>query len=102
MADALPARLARSGYEIEFEDDFAEASLDQTKWLPRYLPQWSSRADSAARYDIGDSVLRLRIDRDQRPWCPEWDGDTRVSSLQTGVFSGPTGSRIGQHASRRT
>jgi glycosyl hydrolase family 16 len=97
MADALPARLARSGYEIEFEDDFAEASLDQTKWLPRYLPQWSSRAASAARYDLAEGLLRLRIDRDQSPWNPEFDGWLRVSSLQTGVFAGPLGSRIGQH-----
>ena len=41
--------------------------------------------------------LRLRIDRDQEPWCPEFDGDVRVSSLQTGVFAGPVGSSIGQH-----
>jgi hypothetical protein len=90
-------RLDRSGYRLEFEDDFDAPSLDRTRWLPYYLPQWSSRDASAARYDIGDSLLRLRIDRDQRPWCPEWDGDVRVSSLQTGVFAGPTGSRIGQH-----
>jgi hypothetical protein len=31
------------------------------------------------------------------PWCPEFDGEVRVSSLQTGVFSGPRGSAIGQH-----
>lgn len=90
-------RLDRSGYRLEFEDDFDGPSLEPTQWLPYYLPQWSSRAASAARYDIGDSFLRLRIDRDQEPWCPEWDGDVRVSSLQTGVFAGPIGSRIGQH-----
>jgi hypothetical protein len=90
-------RLDRSGYRLEFEDDFDAPSLDRTRWLPYYLPQWSSRVASAARYNIGDSLLRLRIDRDQEPWCPEWDGDVRVSSLQTGVFAGPAGSRIGQH-----
>jgi hypothetical protein len=52
---------------------------------------------AAARYDVGGGRLRLRIDHDQAPWCPEWDGEVRVSSLQTGVFSGPLGSRIGQH-----
>ncbi|MEO0734862.1 MAG: hypothetical protein AAFZ52_18640, partial [Bacteroidota bacterium] len=34
---------------------------------------------------------------DQRPWCPEFNGDVKVSSLQTGVFSGPLHSPLGQH-----
>jgi Glycosyl hydrolases family 16 len=92
--------LDRSGYELEFEDDFAGSSLDRTRWLPHYLPQWSSRAASAARYDVGDGLLRLRIDRDQPPWCPEFDGWLRVSSLQTGLFAGPVGSSLGQHRFR--
>jgi hypothetical protein len=37
------------------------------------------------------------IEGDQEPWCPELDGEVRVSSLQTGVFAGPLGSRVGQH-----
>lgn len=90
-------RLDRTDYRLEFEDDFDSPTLDRNRWLPYYLPQWSSRAASAPRYDIGDGVLRLRIDRDQQPWCPEWDDDVRVSSLQTGLFAGPVGSRIGQH-----
>jgi hypothetical protein len=36
------------------------------------------------------------IEADQQPWCPEFDGRTRVSSLQTGLFAGPVGSRLGQ------
>ena len=36
--------------------------------------------------------LRLLIEADQEPWCPEFDGEVRVSSLQTGVFAGPVGS----------
>jgi Glycosyl hydrolases family 16 len=89
--------LDRTGYQLEFEDDFDGTSLDRTRWLPHYLPQWSSRAASAARYDVGNGLLRLRIDGDQAPWCPEFDGWLRVSSLQTGVFAGPVGSFIGQH-----
>jgi Glycosyl hydrolases family 16 len=97
MADAPREHLDRTGYRLEFEDDFEGQSLDRTHWLPHYLPQWSSRAASAARYEVVDSTLRLRIDGDQQPWCPEWDGALRVSSLQTGVFAGPLGSPIGQH-----
>jgi len=84
-------------YELEFEDDFEGATLDTGRWLPHYLPQWSSRERSAARYELRDGALRLQIAADQEPWCPELDGDLRVSSLQTGVLSGPVGSTVGQH-----
>jgi len=83
-------------FELEFEDTFGSDSLDQTRWLPWYLPHWSSRSRSAARYATGRG-LSLRIEADQEAWCPEWDGDVRVSSIQTGTFSGPLGSKIGQH-----
>jgi hypothetical protein len=84
-------------YELEFEDTFESSTLDPTRWLPHYLPHWSSREQSAARYVVGDGVLRLRIEEDQQPWCPELDGEIRVSSLQTGQFSGSVGSAVGQH-----
>ena len=89
--------LDRSRYRLEIDDDFDGPSLDLDLWVPHYLPQWSSRTASAARFTVSDSLLRLRIDADQQPWCPEWDGSVRVSSLQTGVFAGPLGSPIGQH-----
>ncbi|HXV33510.1 MAG TPA: glycoside hydrolase family 16 protein [Gaiellaceae bacterium] len=82
---------------LEFEDAFEGDSLDPAKWVPHYLPQWSSRERSAARYRVGGGVLRLLIEADQEPWCPELDGEMRVSSLQTGVFAGPLGSTVGQH-----
>ena len=91
-----PAKIAGMAGRPVWEDTFQSSVLDPSRWLPYYLPQWSSRERSAARYDVG-SGLRLRIDETQAPWCPELDGEVRVSSLQTGVFSGPLGSRIGQH-----
>ena len=84
-------------YELEFEDAFDADELDGRWWVPYYLPQWSSRERSAARYEVGGGRLRLLIEADQEPWCPELDGQVRVSSLQTGVFAGPVGSRVGQH-----
>jgi hypothetical protein len=84
-------------YELEFEDTFAAEALDRGRWLPSYLAHWSSRERAAARYEVGGGLLRLLIEEDQEPWCPELDGEVRVSSLQTGAFSGPIGSRIGQH-----
>jgi putative methionine-R-sulfoxide reductase with GAF domain len=94
FADADPD--AKAGYELAFEDTFDGDVLDQARWLPCYLPQWSSREAAAARYQLGGGVLRLVIEADQQPWCPEFDGQTRVSSLQTGVFAGPVGSTVGQ------
>ena len=82
---------------LEFEDTFSGDVLDPTRWLPHYLPHWSSRERSAARYELDGTCLRLLIAADQQPWCPELDGEVRVSSLQTGVFAGAVGSAVGQH-----
>ena len=89
--------VTKAGYELVFEDRFDGEALDETRWLPYHLPQWSSREQAAARYRLGDGDLRLVIEADQPPWCPQLDGQTRVSSLQTGVFAGPVGSPVGQH-----
>ena len=83
--------------QVEFEDTFEDSVLARERWLPYYLPHWSSRDRSAARYRIADGLLRLQIEADQRPWCPELDGDVRVSSLQTGAYAGPVGTPIGHH-----
>jgi len=91
-----PAILDRSRYEVAFDDDFDGTTLDERHWLPHYLPQWSTPDRTVARYRIDDGVLQLRIEADQPPWCPDLDGDLRVSSLQTGVFAGPVGSAVGQ------
>ena len=96
----MPGRMTtldRSGYELEFEDTFDGPALDERRWLPYYLPQWSSRERAAARYRLGDGRLTLLVEPDQPPWCPELDGEVQVSSLQTGLFSGPLGSALGQH-----
>jgi hypothetical protein len=83
--------------ELEFEETFAGDALNLDRWLPYYLPHWSSRDRSAARYDVSGCGLRLLIEGDQEPWCPEFDGTVRASSLQTGAFAGPVGSATGQH-----
>jgi hypothetical protein len=92
-----PNPLDKPGHRLEFHDEFDGTDLDAAKWLPFHLPQWSSRARSAPTYRLADGTLILQIVETQPPWCPEFDGANRVSSLQTGVFSGPVGSAVGQH-----
>ena len=70
-------------------------------WLAHYLPAWSSRAATAATYDIRDSCLHLSIPPDQGPWCADdHTPPLRVSGIQSGSFSGPVGSTIGQQPYR--
>lgn len=102
MVDGLrggrPAEiLDRTRYELEVEDCFDRPVLDGRLWIQYYLPHWSSRAASAARYAVGGGTLRLLIEAGQEPWSPEFTGHLRVSSLQTGAFAGPVGSGVGQH-----
>ena len=86
---------------IAFSDDFDGSDLDLEVWMPHYLPQWSSRAASAATYEVAGSELRLTIPPEQGIWC---EGDhqppLRVSGVQSGVFSGEVGSTVGQQPFR--
>jgi Glycosyl hydrolases family 16 len=80
-----------------FSDDFDGAALDTEVWVPHYLPQWSSRADTAAVYTLADSELRLTIPPDHGLWCAGvHEPPLRVSGIQSGVFSGDVGSTVGQ------
>ena len=81
---------------MPFADDFDAPALDTGVWIPHYLPQWSSRAESAATYAIAGSELRLTIPPEQGLWCPGDHDPLRVSGVQSGVFSGPVGTTIGQ------
>ncbi|MEN3309616.1 MAG: hypothetical protein V7603_5818 [Micromonosporaceae bacterium] len=82
---------------LAFEDHFDGPTLDPEVWLPHYLPAWSSRAATAATYEIRDSCLRLSIPPEQPVWLAgEHTPPLRVSGVQSGNFSGPVGSTIGQ------
>ena len=86
---------------IAFFDDFDGPALDLEVWLPHYLPQWSSRALSAATYELGGSELRLTIPPRQGIWCEgQHEPPLRVSGVQSGVSSGEVGSTVGQQAFR--
>lgn len=86
---------------MSFRDDFEGDHLDRSVWIPHYLPQWSSRAQSAATYEVAGSQLRLSIPTGQGRWCPdEHEEPLRVSAVQSGVFSGAVGSTVGQQPFR--
>ena len=84
-----------------FADDFDSAALDPAVWVPHYLPHWSSRADSAAHYELAGSELRLTIPPDHPVWCAgDHEPPLRVSGIQSGVYSGEVGSTAGQQPFR--
>lgn len=82
------------------DERFTGPELDAARWVPEYLPHWSTPERSPARYRLTGDGLELRVDHDQPAWSPEFDGELRVSSLQSGSFSGPVGSNVGQHRFR--
>ncbi len=92
-------RLDRSPYRMVFADDFTGAALHASRWVDHYLPHWTTPERSRARYTLERPGLRLLIEADQPAWRVE-DGRMRVSNIQTGSFSGPLGSDVGQHRHR--
>ena len=83
-----------------FRDDF-DGALDTSVWIPHYLPQWSSRAASAATYAVGGSELHLTIPAGHPIWCQsDHEPPLRVSGVQSGVHAGPVGSTAGQQPFR--
>lgn len=49
---------------MTFFDDFDKATLDTSRWIPVYLPQWSSVEATRPRYRLEDSQLVLTIEAD--------------------------------------
>lgn len=84
-----------------FRDDFAGPALDESVWLPHYLPAWSSRRDSAADLRFADGCLVLEIPPGRGLWCADdHRPPMRASGIQSGNFSGPGGSTQGQQPFR--
>jgi len=82
-------------------EEFEGPGLDTGVWLPHYLPAWSSRAATRATYEVSGSCLRLTVPPEQGLWCEgEHTPAMRVSGVQSGNFSGPVGSTVGQQPYR--
>ena len=93
MTDGRPAWPA-----VQFADEFDAAALDTSVWVPHYLPAWSSRAASAAAYEVRDSSLRIPVDHPV--WCEEQTtAPIRVSGIQSGRGPDPPEAPEGQQRS---
>jgi hypothetical protein len=78
------------------DERFVGDELDRSVWVPWYLPHWSSRAASAATYEVGGGELRLSIPAEQSLWAEGvHETPLRVSGIQSANFSGPVGSTVG-------
>lgn len=83
-ADTPPSPLTKSGYTLDFSEEFDSPTLDSSRWLDYYLPHWASNREAAkARYTIANGVLTERLDQDTPAWNPAYDGTVKISSLQT-------------------
>ena len=78
----------KKNYNLIFDEDFNDSDLNLKHWVPYYLPQWSSREKSKPNFTIKDNLLTLQINKNHQPWCPEFNGDVKCSSLQTGMYAG--------------
>ncbi len=86
---------------VELKDEFTSGSLDRNRWLPHYLPAWSSRDATRAEYELTAEGLRLFIPNEKGLWCPDLHPEPiRVSGIQSGNHSGPVGSSRGQQRFR--
>lgn len=66
-------------YPLEFYDGFDRGYLDESHWLPYYLPQWSSRELSSPRLEFSENRFLLNIEQDQTVGSPsDW---TQVRAL---------------------
>jgi hypothetical protein len=78
-------------------EHFEGGDLDSGRWVPYYLPHWSSRSSSRATYAVSGSVLRLTIPTSQALWCPDRHSPAlRTSTIASGLYAGPVGSTVGQ------
>jgi hypothetical protein len=72
-----------------FRDEFDNDTLDATRWVTEYLSSWTTSPSLAQpTYNMENGLMRLKINADTAPWCPEFDGKTVVSGFATGNRNG--------------
>lgn len=71
------------GYVLTASDEFNGGEINSHLFTDQYLPHWSTSPGTKAKYSVENGILKLRIDKDQLPWDPDHDSQTKVSSIQT-------------------
>lgn len=78
----------KDGYRLIFDEEFDGDSLDETKWVDKYLSSWSNTSDYTKGKEFHDGIMSLKITEETQPWCPEFDGETVISGFTTGQRNG--------------
>ncbi len=77
--------LGKPGWVLTAHDEFDEPELNTDLWIPYYLEYRTERERAAARYELRDGHLVLRIDQDQPTYYHGGKhGKMKGSSVQTG------------------
>ncbi|GAB2824885.1 glycoside hydrolase family 16 protein [Ferruginibacter profundus] len=88
----------KKNYHLEFSDEFKGEELDKTNWLPFYMPFFCAKGLAIPCYEIRKGNLALKITDEQESLLPEFDGELKGSSIQTGIYSGIKEEANGLHA----
>ncbi|WP_026460359.1 family 16 glycosylhydrolase [Schaalia suimastitidis] len=78
-----PQTPERPGYVITASEEFNSTDINRQLFSDEYLPHWSTSPGTKARYQVDNGTLKLTINREDAPWDPARDGDTKISSIQT-------------------
>ena len=83
--DFPPNPLEKPGWVLTAHDEFDGPELSTELWIPSYLEYRTERDRAAARYELRDDHLVLRIDQDQPTYYHGGrHGRMKISSVQTG------------------
>lgn len=77
--------IEKPGYRLIFQDEFDGKTLDEQKWVDKYLSSWTKTPERAQpTYAMENGLMKLQIMGETQPWAPEFDGQTVVSGFTTG------------------
>lgn len=80
-AEDMPSNpLVKDGWNLDVHDEF-DNDVNLGLWIPYYLEHRTTKEQAAARYEVRDGKLVLKIDQDQLRYGG--DGSMTVSSFQT-------------------
>lgn len=79
----------KPGYRLIFQEEFEGNTLDEQKWVNKYLSSWTKTPQWAQpTYVMENGLMKLQIMAETQPWAPEFDGKTVVSGFSTGNRNG--------------